>query len=217
MFNTLFRAVAMVGLMMSLTLAIPVAQAEIDEGIEYQLVKPRVPGNSADGKVEVVELFWYGCPHCYAFEPAVNQWKKDNQKRVDFVRIPAVFPNRPAWELHARAYYTADLLGVLDKIHGPLFDAIHQQRRRLFNLDELAAFFAQHGVKEDVFRETMYSFGVQMQLNRAKDLTERYGIDGVPTLVIDGQYRTHASLTNGQENMLKVTDFLVNKATNPGK
>ena len=129
-----------------------------------------------------------------------------------FVRIPAVFPNRPAWELHARAYYTADLLGILDKVHGPLFAAIQKDKKRLASKAALTAFFAKYGVDKATFDDTMYSFGVQMKLNRAIDLTRRYGIDGVPTLIIDGRYRTHASLTNGQAGMLKVTDYLIKKA-----
>jgi thiol:disulfide interchange protein DsbA len=140
------------------------------------------------------------------------RWKKDRIDKIDFVRIPAVFPNRPVWELHARAYYTAELLGILDKVHGPLFDAIHQDRKKLFNQSALADFFSNYGVDKATFNDTMHSFGVQMKVNRAKDLTLRYQIDGVPTMIIGGRYRTHASLTNGQTGMLKVTDFLIKKA-----
>lgn len=205
-----FRAM-MAGLL-SFMLAVPLAQArDIDEGIEYQLVNPPVRPSS-DQKVEVVELFWYGCPHCYSFEPKLNAWKKKQGDNIHFVRIPAIFGNRPTWELHARAYYTAELLGVLDKVHGPLFDAIQKDRRRMPSQAQLAEFFAQHGVDRKTFNDTMHSFGVQMMINRAKDLTQRYGIDGVPTLIIGGRYRTHASLTNGQAGMLKVTDHLIEKA-----
>lgn len=191
----------------------PDAQAkDYDEGIEYQLVTPPVR-SSSESKVEVVELFWYGCPHCYSFEPKLKDWKKKQSNKMQFVRIPAVFPNRPAWELHARAYYSADLLGILDKVHGPLFVAIQKDKKRLASKAALATFFAKYGIDKTTFEDTMYSFGVQMKVNRAIDLTRRYAIDGVPTLIIDGRYRTHASLTNGQAGMLKVTDYLIKKAS----
>lgn len=204
-----------------ISLAITTSQArQIDEGIEYQLITPPVRTASAS-KVEVVELFWYGCPHCHSFEPRFLDWKKKQAENVEVTRVPAIFANRPVWELHARAYYTAELLGILDKIHGPLFDAIHKDPKKygkvLFDKNSLAAFFEKYGVDKATFNDTMYSFGVQMKVNRAKDLTRRYGIDGVPTLVIDGRYRTHASLTNGQAGMLKVTEFLINKASESKK
>ena len=187
-----------------------------DEGIEYIRIKPPVPTNSGN-KVEVVEMFWYGCPHCYQFEPKVNAWKKNLPANVEFIHIPAVFPNRPSWELHARAYYAAELLGILDKLHTPLFDAMHKENKKLNSKEALAKFAAKHGADKNEFYETMDSFGVSMKVNRAIDLTQRYGIDGVPTMVIDGKYRTTASLTNGQAGMLKVVDFLIKKETNTPK
>jgi len=184
--------------------------ADIDEGIEYQLVSPPVRTEN-DTKIEIVELFWYGCPHCYQFEPKLDKWKKNLPANVEFVRIPAVFAKRPSWELHARAYYTAEFLGVLDKTHGPLFDAIHKRNEKLFTKQALANFFARYGVDKKEFLETLYSFGVSMKVDRAIDLTNRYGINGVPTVIVNGRYRTHASLTNGQAGMLKVMDFLISK------
>jgi thiol:disulfide interchange protein DsbA len=188
------------------------AVAAYDEGIEYLKINPPV-GTENPHKVEVVEMFWYGCPHCYHFEPMLLQWLKHKPANVDFIRIPAVFPDRPLWELHARAYYTAELLGVLNKTHEALFDAIHKQHQRLFDEESLANFYAKYGVDKKLFKETMHSFGVQMKVDRAKELSRRYGIDGVPTLVINGKYRTYASITNGEEGMLKVTDYLIEKET----
>jgi len=186
------------------------AMAGIDEGIEYLKISPPVPTENTK-KVEVVEVFWYGCPHCYHFEPKLVAWLKHKPANVEFIRIPAVFPNRPLWELHARAYYTADLLGVLGKTHDALFDAIHKYHQRLFDEDSLANFYAKYGVDKKLFKETLHSFGVQMKVDRAKELCRRYGIDGVPTMVINGKYKTFASLTNGEAGMLKVTDFLIDK------
>lgn len=212
----LTKGFLLTGMVSSLLILAPLAQAEIDEGIEYKLVQPPVRTDSGN-KVEVVEVFWYGCPHCYHFEPMLNTWKKKLAKNVEFKRIPAVFPDRPLWELHARAYYTAELLGILDKIHTPLFDAIHKQGKKLFSMDALADFFANYGVDKATFKDTMQSFGVAMKVNRARDLTARYGIDGVPTIIVDGRYRTHAALTNGQAGMLKVTDFLIKKVSKTKK
>lgn len=197
-------------------IALPPAWAEIDEGIEYKLVTPPVRTADKD-KVEVVELFWYGCPHCYSFEPKLNKWKKSLPANVVFKRVPAIFPNREIWETHARAYYTAELLGVLDKIHRPLFDAIHKNKQQVHSQEALANFFSQYGVDKQTFKDTFSSFGVQMKVNIAKDLTRRYQIDGVPTMIINGRYRTHASLTNGQDGMFKVIDFLIEKETKAGK
>jgi len=191
-------------------IALPANAADFDEGIEYQLVTPPVRTEN-ESKIEVVELFWYGCPHCYKFEPTFDAWKKKQSSNINVIRIPAVFGNRRAWELHARAYYAAELLGVLDKIHGPLFKAIHQDKQKLFTQEALADFFEKQGVNKSDFVDTLYSFGVNMKLNRAIDLTKRYGIDGVPTIIINGRYRTHASLTNGQAGMIRVMDFLINK------
>ena len=186
------------------------ATAGFDEGIEYLLVRPPVPTNNSQ-KVEVVEVFWYGCPHCYHMEPQLVAWKKKLPANVEFIRLPGIFPNRPVWELHARAFYTAELLGVLEKTHQALFDAIHKNKQKLFDEDALANFYAQYGVDKKQFKETMHSFGVEMKVNRAKELTRRYGIDGVPTLIINGKYRTYASLTNGPAGMLKVADYLIEK------
>jgi len=208
MIKRLSWLVLLAGLFLLPTL--PAMASGYDEGIEYLKISPPVPTENPN-RVEVVEVFWYGCPHCYHFEPKLLDWLKHKPANVDFIRMPAIFPDRPLWELHARAYYTAELLGVLDKTHEALFDAIHKHNQRLFDIDSLADFYAKYGVDKKLFKETMYSFGVQMKVDRAKDLSRRYNIDGVPTLVINGKYRTFASLTNGEAGMLKVTDFLIDK------
>ena len=190
--------------------------AGIDEGIEYQLVNPPVKTSNPD-KIEVVEMFWYGCPHCYRFEPEFEVWIKNAPANVEVIRIPAIFPNRAEWEASARAFYTAELLGVLDKIHKPMFDAIHKNRQRLFTKESIAEFFEKQGISKTDFNQTYDSFGVQMKVSRARDLTQRYGIGGVPTIVVNGRYQTHGSLTNGQTGMLKVVDFLVDKESNAKK
>lgn len=180
-----------------------------DEGIEYQLVKPPVPSQTG-AKLEVVELFWYGCPHCFQFEPHLHAWLEKKPENVRFVRVPAIF-NQPSWLLHARAYYTAETLGVLDKIHQPLFNALHVQKRKLLTEKSLQNFFAKHGVNAKEFSDTFHSFAVDNKVRRAVDLTRRYGIDGVPTIVVNGKYRTSARRAGTNQKMLQVLDYLLEK------
>ena len=189
--------------------ALAMAQ-EYDEGIDYQRISPPQPTASAD-KVEVVELFWYGCPHCHQLEPVLHKWLERKPDYVEFIRIPAIL--NPGWELHARAYITADLLGVLDRIHTPLFDRIHVKRdRSLHNEDGLAAFFVEHGVDEQKFRDTFHSFATLTRVNQARLMGDRYGASGVPTLIVNGKYRANASMAGGtHEGMLRVVDHLIEK------
>jgi thiol:disulfide interchange protein DsbA len=128
---------------------------------------------------------------------------------VAFVRVPAVLG--PSWELLARAYYTADLLGALDKIHEPLFDHIHKEHKLIRNASELKAFFMEQGIAEADFDKTFNSFAVVTMTNRAKEAASMYGVTGVPTMVVNGKYRTTASLAGGNDKMLQVVDFLVAK------
>lgn len=188
--------------------AIGLANArEFDEGFEYISIKPPVPTNSGD-KIEVVEMFWYGCPHCFQFEPYLQKWLKHKPANVKFVRIPATF--RPLWKLHARAFYTAEILGIGEKLHKPFFDAYHLERNRLDSEKAIRAFFVKHGVKGSEFDDVFHSFAVETRLARAVDLGGRYGIDGVPSIIVNGKYRTYKRIT-GHANMLEVVDYLIRK------
>lgn len=182
-------------------------QAAFDEGIEYRRIKPAVDTSSAN-KIEVVELFWYGCPHCFRLEPRMKQWLKNKPANVEFIRVPAIFNKR--WELHAKAFYTAEILGVLDKVHGPLFDDIHVSKKKMASKAELKSFFVQHGVKAEEFDNTFDSFMVNIKVNRARDLSKRYGIDGVPSMVVNGKYLTDGPMASGHANMMKILDHLIN-------
>jgi thiol:disulfide interchange protein DsbA len=202
------RILSMMALAAGLALlaAAPARAESLAEGIDY-VTLPAPQPTSAPGKIEVVELFWYGCPHCHQFEPLLHKWAEALPDDVVFVRIPAVLS--PRWELHARAYYAAETLGVVDKIHESLFAAIHDKRQKLESEDALAAFFTAQGVEEKQFRDAMKSFAVASKLNRARQMTQRYGIRGVPVLIINGKYRTSASEAGSHEAMLKVTDQLI--------
>lgn len=208
----MLRALFVLALLAGLTpLMLPgVARASIDEGIEYQKVTPPVPTTVNNKQIEVVEMFWYGCPHCYHFEPSLLKWLAHKPKYVVFTRIPAIF-NNPMWEIHAKAYYTADVLGVLDKTHEAFFNAIHEKGERLATESAIEAFFVKHGVSAKDFKNAFNSFAVYSKVRRAAELTRRYGIDGVPSMIVDGKYRTSGSLAGGNEGMIKVINFLVAK------
>lgn len=183
-----------------------VSASNFKEGAQYKKLVQEVLIEHGD-KIEVVELFWYGCSHCFRFEPHITEWIKNKPANVLIKRVPAIF--NAQWALHARAYYTAEVLGVLDKIHEPIFDAIHKEKRHLRTQDALMAFFAKHGVDKEEFKNTFQSFSVDSKVRRALDLTRRYNISGVPTLIINGKFWTDASLSGGHKGMIKVLEFLV--------
>ena len=147
------------------------------ESVGYETLSPAQPTQHAD-KIEVIEFFWYGCPHCYSFEPSLEKWVKSLPKNVEFIRQPAVF--NELWGKHAKAYFTAEALGVVDKIHADFFDTIQNKKENLETEDQLAKFFVAHGVDEKQFRETYNSFLVDAKMRQAPILASRYGITGVP-------------------------------------
>jgi len=177
------------------------------EGIQYERISPPVATHVARGKVEVAELFWYGCPHCYRFEPYITKWLTHKPEAAQFVRLPATL--NPGWVTHARIYYTLETLGELDRLHAVFFQAIHDQNRRFRDLNSIARFFAQNGVDEKRFIDAYNSLAVQTKLNQAQQLTRQYGAQGVPTVVVNGKYRTTATLAGGYDEVFKVVDFLV--------
>lgn len=191
---------------LSLALAPAAFAASYQEGVQYDRVKPAQP-TATGKKIEVVELFWYGCPHCYEFEPSVKRWEKSLGSDVEFVRMPATF--RPEWELHARAFYTAQMLGVLDKLHPATFTAIHELRERLNTEEALQAHFGKNGVSAEDFKRAFRSFAVESKVRRAKDMTQRYGTDGVPALIVNGKYWTGPQKAGGYAEMLKIADQLI--------
>lgn len=194
------------------TLVSNVATAEIEEGFQYKFVSPALP-TITKNKVEVVELFWFGCPHCYYLEPDLNNWLAKKPDNVVFVRVPAVFSS--AWALHARAYYTAKTLGLYDngkhEFHTAFFEEIHKRKKRLATKKSLQAFFGRFGVSAEDFNNTFESFAVNTKVNRATSLSKRYQLDGVPSMIVNGKYRVDGPMAGGRKGMLKVTDFLINK------
>lgn len=177
-------------------------------GENYQIISPPQPTESGK-KIEVVELFWYGCPHCFHFEPYLDKWLANKPADVDFRRIPAVFARN--WEPAARAFYTAKALGILDKVHQDIFDAIHVKDEQLYSEAEWAKFFEAHGVDAATFKKTFESFAVDAKVKEAAYMTRQYGITGVPSMVVDGKYYTSGGMNDGYPQMLKVVDYLVDK------
>lgn len=178
------------------------------EGTQYERINPPQPTESG-ARIEVTELFWYGCPHCFHLEPALEAWLKHKPANVTFIRMPAVLGSN--WELLGRAYYAAEDLGIIDKIHEPLFQAIHEQHLPMTTDQEVINFFTAHGVKEDDIRNAMGSFSVATKVRRSKQMSERYGITGVPAIIVNGKYRTSVGQAGGNDQLLKVVDFLIMK------
>jgi thiol:disulfide interchange protein DsbA len=184
------------------------AQAKsFEEGVQYVAIQPQ-PAVATGDEVEVVEFFWYGCPHCRDFEPTVTKWVAGLPENVKFTQIPVMFGG-PA-DLHAQVYYALEGMGELDRLHGKLFDVMHVQNRKLRTRAEVDAFLQENGVDMDKYSEAMNSFAVAAKVNRARALMRRYGIRGVPALVVDGRYRSGSGFASYEE-MTEVVDYVVDK------
>lgn len=184
------------------------AAPKFEAGVHYAELSTPVRTSDPD-KIEVAEVFWYGCGHCFRFEPLVQQWKAKAGADINFVQSPAMW--NKLMETHARAFYTAKTLGVLDKLHQPLFNALNLERKRLENADELAVLFEAQGVDKTKFMKAFKSFGVTSQVKQADSRARSYRITGTPELVVDGKYRVSAKMAGGQAKMLEVVDFLIGK------
>ncbi len=199
-----------IGMMLGLLLgATQHASAEaFEEGTHY--VELQIPVNTrTPDKIEVAEYFSYGCPHCFEFEPMINQWKSGLPADIVFKRTPAVW-NRD-YEIYAQTYYTLEALNVLDTMHAPVFRAIHMERRRLNDPELMAKFFGEFGVDPVDFAKTYASFGVRASVQQAEALGRAYRARGVPTLIVNGKYRIESTMAGSNANMLRVVDFLIEK------
>jgi len=195
---------------LALLLPLTVQSASIVEGFEYKRIVPAQQTQVPAGKIEVVELFWYGCPHCYRFEPSLQKWLKDKPDDVVFRRIPAQM--NPGWVIHAQAFYTAEALGVADKMHHKIFDAMHKSKRKLKTTDEIAALFVENGISREKFDKAFNSFGVKTKMANARGMVQRYGAHSVPTIIINGKYRSDATMAGGtHQDLINVVNFLINK------
>lgn len=183
--------------------------AALVEGKTYRTLKTEQP-TDAPNKIEVIEFFSYGCPHCFSFEPSLNPWIKALPTDVAFKRVPVGF-NADFAPLQ-RLYYALDALGKEEALHTKVFEAIHVQHRNLGTLDAATEFAVQNGISAEQFKSAYNAFGVQSRIQRANQLMSGHQVDGVPMLSIDGRYTTSASMAGGHENALLVANALIEKA-----
>ena len=183
------------------------ASGRFQLGTHYQRLPAAQGTSSSPDQIEVAEVFWYGCPHCYTFDPYIENWLEDLPEDVSFVRIPAVW--NALLQVHARAFYAAQALNVDNDVHAAFFREIHISRNGLDNLGALAEFFSRHGIDADDFNSAYESFAVNTRMNRADELARRYRIGSVPTVVINGKYTTDAGMAGSYEDLMELIDELV--------
>ena len=201
----------------AVALALPnaaTAQGGPVEGKHYVRLSQPVPVYAPPGKIEVIEFFWYGCPHCAAFEPALEAWVKQLADDVAFRRVPVAF--RPeSYSAHQRLFYALDSMGLVPALQRKVFYAIHVERQRLDNPTEIAAFATKNGIDPDKLMESFNSFGTQAKQKQANQLVDGYKIDGVPAIGIQGRFYTSGSLAGDNPKALIVTDYLLQRLRKP--
>ena len=199
-------AAAVTGLPLSANAQGPAALKPV-EGKDYLSLDKRVPTDVGVGKIELIEFFWYSCPHCNAFEPQFAAWKKAAPKDVVVQRVPVRF--RDDFEPQQRAYYVFESLNLVDALHGKLFHAIHTERQPLNSAQALAAWADKNGLPEKKFLETYNSFGVASKARRATQLQDAFKVQGVPALGVAGRFYTDGSLTQTMDRALQVAEYLI--------
>lgn len=192
-----------------LAFTLPSTAQEFQEDVNFFPLLVEQPVRTG-GRIEVLEIFWYGCPHCYALEPYLKKWLKNKPEFVEFVQLPAVL-NR-SWAFDARVFYTFVALGLMDELHEAYFDAIHQDRRRMKNVEQVASWAQEQGIDPKLILDTFNSFGVDSMLANATQMSGRYEADGVPTIIIDGKYRTTVSLAGGHNEIIDLINYLAQRA-----
>ena len=188
-------------------LSLPSQAAGLVEGTDYRTVDPPQHSDSPPGKIEVLEFFSWGCPHCNEFNPLITQWAEKAPKDVVLKRV-ATGMGRTAWTNLARAYYALGSLGFADSLNAPIFHAIHEEHQPLFDEGAITAWVGKHGVDPAKFRTAFDSFGVNTQLNQAEQMVENYKVDGVPSLAVGGKYMV---LGNSFEEIIAHLDAVVTK------
>ncbi len=186
------------------------AQAQPAPGTDYQVLSAP-QATDAPGRIEVVEFFWYGCPHCYNFEPVLTPWISKLPKDTQFRRVPAIFNDE--WAKGARAFYALEAIGEEQRLHKSLFDAVHlNQHLNVANEAALTEWLGKQGVDTKKFAAAYNSFSVESKVKRAAQLTQAYKIDGVPSMAVNGRYVVSASAANSRERMLTLADYLIERS-----
>jgi thiol:disulfide interchange protein DsbA len=204
--SRIFRPLAAVLMLLAGPLALA---ADPVEGVNYKLLKPPVPTNVAPGKVEVVEVFWYACGHCYLLEPKIEAWeRKGKPANVQVVRMPAVWNEQ--LKTHARLFYTIEVLGK-PELNTEAFREINVRGNRLDTPEKIEAFFTSRGVSKADFQKTFSGFAVESKLARAADLNKRYRIASTPTVVINGRYVTDVAMAGSEEKLFELINTLASR------
>ena len=207
--NKVTKQILAIVLLMPLAFGALAQPARFLAGTHYTELDTPVRTNDAS-KVEVVEAFWYGCSHCFRFEPLLNNWVSNLADDVDFILFPAQW--NQLMQIHAQIYYTAEALDVVDVIHEPAFEAINLQGNRLQNERQIGALFADHGVSEDDFSAAFNSFAVRTKVNQGDRRMQDYQIRSTPNIIVNGKYIiTTGESVPTQQDMLNVVDFLIEK------
>jgi thiol:disulfide interchange protein DsbA len=202
-------------LALGLSLCFATAHAQLTAGKDYSVVKPQQPTESGN-KIEVLEFFWYGCPHCNNLQPSLQAWLKRKPADVEFKHVPAVFQD--SWIPLTKAYYTIETMGLIDKLHQEMFASLHKQRLPLTSPEAIFDWAATKGVDRKKFADVYNSFGINGRTQRSIELTRKYDIPGTPALVIDGQFLTAPSRTLkadksvDYERFFQVVDGLIAEA-----
>jgi len=186
---------------------------KVEEGFDYRVL-PIAQPIDAKGKVEVIEFFWYGCPHCYEFEPELKGWIKRQNKDVVFKKVPIAF--REELMPHSQLFYALEALGKGDTLNDKVMFAMHRENKRLLNENEIADWVAAQGVDRNAFLAAYRSFAVLSKARAANQLGNAYRIDGVPTVAVQGKYITSPSIAGSRTKAVNVMDFLVNKVRKDG-
>lgn len=211
-FTTLGLGTALAGLVV-----VPAARAQGAapvEGRDYVKLSQRQPVQDPK-RLEVIEFFWYGCPHCFAFEPVLEAWLKKLPPDINFRRMPVAFREVP-FVLHQKLYFALETMGLVEQMHRKVFNAMHVDHNPLNTPEAIGDFVAKNGIDRAKFLDTMNSFGVAGKAKQAAALSAGYKIDGTPAMGIDGRYFTSGSLSGSNERALQVTDYLVAQARKGG-
>lgn len=205
--HSLFRQLALLLLIVPMAAAVNAQPTRYTAGTHYTELENPVRTADPD-KIEVLEVFWYGCNHCFRFQPLVESWHDNMADDIHFDRFPAIWNG--LMQVHAQAYYAAVSLDVVDQVHEEIFNAINLNGNRLANENQLADLFADNGVDEEAFREAFNSFSVRTRVNQAERLMRDYQIQSTPNVVVNGKYLVSTSEeVSSQQEMLEVVDFLV--------
>ena len=183
------------------------AQGGPREGVEYRVVQPTQPTDTG-ARLEVLEFFWYGCPHCSSLEPLIKEWQKKLPADVAFRKVHVALG--PSWAPHQQLFYTLEAMGKNATLDEKVFAALHVDRLPLEKADRMAEFVARHGVDRKVFLDTFESFAVRTRMRKAAQQASAWGLDGVPALAVNGKYFTAPSMARGNAQVLQVVDFLLN-------